>query len=322
MEAYDFHPICECVPDMAPAEFTLLVEDIRRTGRIREPLVVIGHQILDGRHRYKAHLETGVAFTTREFDPAADGDPVDFVRSRTMHRSLSASQRALMSMRLNAFTEEKALAQERKKQGNRLGADIANGKRSRAERRASEPDINAGRAIEKIAQQTGASPRMIQRAQKLLVKGHPDLVKAVDSGQLTLTEVETYLDLPQTDQARIAADPDRHARHAKAVVASGRQAAKGRPKEPVVSARSFADIFLGQLEMVSMRLAYECGARTPEAILDAFEKIDFDSNNLGQRFGTMLPLLDTLAEIATRVPPPVRQGNYDMTPPDIQPVSH
>ncbi|MEK7888252.1 hypothetical protein AAB992_14125 [Burkholderia contaminans] len=322
MDAYDIHPICSCVPDMAPAEFQLLVDDIRRTGRIREPLVVIGHQILDGRHRYKAHQETGLAFTTREFDPAIDGSPVDFVRSRTMHRSLTASQRAVMSMRLDTFTQEKAMAQERKKQGNRLGAEMANAKRSRAERRVSEPDVNAGRAVDKIAEQTGASPRMIQRAQKLLNKGHPDLVKAVDSGQLTLTEAEAYLDLPQKDQARIAAEPDRNGRHAQAVIASGRQAAKEHPKGPLVSARSFADVFVGQLEMVSMRLAYDCGIHTPQAILDAFEEIDFDSGGLGHRFGTILPLLDTLAQISTRVPAPVRDGRYDMTRPENHSASH
>jgi hypothetical protein len=107
MERYDIHPICACVPDMQADEYALLRDDIQRCGRIREPLVLFEGKILDGRHRYRVHQETELPFTTAKFDTAVEGDPVEFVNARTIRRSMSASQRAVMTVKLNAFREER-----------------------------------------------------------------------------------------------------------------------------------------------------------------------------------------------------------------------
>jgi hypothetical protein len=298
MERYEIHPICACVPDMQAEEYALLREDIQRRGRIREPLVLFEGKILDGRHRYLVHQETAVPFTTIEFDLAVEGDPVEFVNARTIRRSMSATQRAVMSVKLQAFAQEREAAAKRNDANRRTAAQ----KNGAAERQRRSSTSDAGRTSEKLAKRTGASPRMIERATRLLSKGHPDLISAVDKGAMTLTEAETYLDFGKATQARIAAEPDRAKRLQRGVNATTRHNTHINRHNREVRAPDFGDVFVGHLEATASRLAFHCNLNSTAEIVAAFKTLDVGERDFALRLHCVKPLIEAIVQIAEQLP--------------------
>jgi hypothetical protein len=97
MKNLSIHPCANIFPLMEGAGFDALVADIKDNG-LREPLVVIDDQILDGRNRQRACEQAGVPIKTVQFD---GDDPLKFVISTNLHRRhLNASQRAMIAARL------------------------------------------------------------------------------------------------------------------------------------------------------------------------------------------------------------------------------
>ena len=60
MSGYQIGELALIFPDLAKQDFAALVEDIRRSGLL-DPITVWQGEIIDGRHRYLACLEAGVA---------------------------------------------------------------------------------------------------------------------------------------------------------------------------------------------------------------------------------------------------------------------
>jgi len=90
------HPLCTAFPPIDEQAFAELVEDVQQNG-LREPIVLLDDQVLDGRNRYHACLQAGVEARFREFgSDRGDGtDPVAFVLSKNLRRRhLTASQQA------------------------------------------------------------------------------------------------------------------------------------------------------------------------------------------------------------------------------------
>jgi ParB-like chromosome segregation protein Spo0J len=115
----DFHEICECVPPLSRKEYARLRDDIAQHGLREDVLVLFEGRILDGRHRYKACEETGKTYRTRVFDPAIEGDPGDYVRSKTEGRAMTPDQRAMMiinydACRIARYRRERDAARQRK----------------------------------------------------------------------------------------------------------------------------------------------------------------------------------------------------------------
>ena len=88
------HPLSAIWGDMPPDQFSELVKDVRAHG-VREPIVVLDGEVLDGWHRYRAAKEVHAKFLEREWSESIYGDPASFVIRRNAHRRhLTASQRA------------------------------------------------------------------------------------------------------------------------------------------------------------------------------------------------------------------------------------
>ncbi len=196
-----------------------LREDIRDNG-IREKIVLLDGQILDGRNRYDALLElcdggevlgdgwghrAGEALDAEllsppapwfvTFNPTVDGDPLKWVLSKNLRRRhLDDSQRALVAARL---------------------ANLGVG-RPRAEPRADDeakpfepapehiPPIG-GISARAAAAMVNVSERSVERARTVINEGVEELQHAVEQGQLAVSAAEKIARLPDDAQREAVA---------------------------------------------------------------------------------------------------------------------
>ncbi len=308
MTTLEIHPYCACVPEQSPREYARLRDDIVKQGRAIDPIVLLGGKILNGRHRYQACCETGKPYTTRDYDPAIDGDdPISYVQSQTIHRHLSAGQRAAMALELDLCREETDRAKERQAHG-----ETAPGRTLPAARREASMKRNRhdGETAEHIARKTGASGRSVarvarvrrqRRALSLLLRWRHQRI-----GRMTPQEAERYLQLSPKAQARIAAEPDAEKRRTMAVESKVRSVAVKHGKhrndpDTAMNKPEFSPVFLCQLERSLEVLEHQFGLRTADAIVAAFEThVHLSHEPTARQFERILPLIDAISTIASR----------------------
>jgi len=91
MTPLKIHPLALAFPEVDDADFQALKADIKAHG-LREPIITLDGQVLDGRTRYQACCELGIQAPSFKYEGT---DPVQFVKSANLfRRHLSASQRA------------------------------------------------------------------------------------------------------------------------------------------------------------------------------------------------------------------------------------
>lgn len=157
---YETHPIADAFPLLQGEEFERLKQDIKDNGLVERELVTFKGKLLDGRNRLRACLELGKAMTTnkprfREHD----GDPIALVMSANFHRrQLNPSQRAIVACRL---------------------AELRQGRPKTAKGGYKLTQAAAGELL-------GVSVSAIKEARIVVDKGVPELVAAVDRGDLTV----------------------------------------------------------------------------------------------------------------------------------------
>ena len=95
-----FHPLAEIFPLPREDELRAMADDIADHG-LREPIVTLEGQILDGRCRYLACKMAGVE---PRFESHDGVEPIAYVMSRNFHRRhLTHRQRAMVAARLANF---------------------------------------------------------------------------------------------------------------------------------------------------------------------------------------------------------------------------
>lgn len=216
------HPAADAFPMFDAKRHAELVEDIRAHGQ-REPITLCDGMILDGRNRYKACLELGLAPKTRDWQ----GDPWAFAWSLNgQRRDLVEEQRYLIWK----FCHEQSESFQAERQ--RI-ADEANRKRS--EKIKEQPRSDDGKMCDKpVVQQSvvptvdrrkgqqakavasNTNPGAVQRGDKL-AKSRPDLAQKVMRGELKPAEAHRQMkkdevakkvtQLPQDKFTVIYADP-------------------------------------------------------------------------------------------------------------------
>jgi len=174
VEALRLYPLAERVPEMRPAEWRALLEDVRERG-ILEPLRLApdGVTVLDGRHRLRAARELGLAAVPTAPALCEPGDEAGYMLRAALHRRhLSDDQRAVLAARLaDSMTPERWGRRE-------SGITLVP---------LSEP---AGRSRTMAARELGVSERRLRLAQTL-AQDAPDLAEQVEAGKMPLLVAKT-----------------------------------------------------------------------------------------------------------------------------------
>lgn len=174
----EFHKIANIFPLIHGPDFQQLIDDIKANGLI-ESVVIYEGQILDGRNRYKACQQAGVQphFVDYEGD-----DPVGHVVSLNLHRRhLSESQRADVGGKIS-----------------NLGS--GGYKSKTANLRVSQSEA---------AKLLNVSERSINTAKKVQRDGAPELVEAVEQGQVSVSAAADVATLSREEQAEVVAKGER-----------------------------------------------------------------------------------------------------------------
>lgn len=164
----EFHPIANTFPLMEGDDYERFADDV--AVQMHEPIVLFEDKILDGRNRYRACLDRGVEPVFTDYD---GDDPVAFVVSKNLHRRhMDTSQRAMVATRI---------------------ATLGHGqKKADAQICASAQDDAAG--LLKVSRRT------VQEARKVDESGSAQLVKAVERGDVSVSDAAAIIDLPKPEQ--------------------------------------------------------------------------------------------------------------------------
>jgi len=169
------HPIADLFPMIEGDEFTKFADNIEQAG-LMEDIVLYEDMILDGRNRYKACCERGVAITTTVY---AGDDPVNYVLSHNLHRRhLTPSQKAMIAT--SALPLFEAEARKRQVEGGRLKEVVA-----------PMPQAST-KSRDQVAKLFGVSPRLVTDA-KLVANTDPELAAKVRSGELYAGEAARFI---------------------------------------------------------------------------------------------------------------------------------
>lgn len=173
----EFHEFANLFPMLQGDVLDGLREDIRQNG-VREPIVFLNGEILDGRNRYMCARDLGIEYPRVEF---SGNDPLSFVISHNLHRRhLSESQRASVAAKLANM-----------KQGERT--DL-------------QPSANLHKvSLSKAAELLNVSERSVATARKVQEQGAPELVAAVDEGRVSVSAAADIAEAPKEEQAQIVA---------------------------------------------------------------------------------------------------------------------
>lgn len=169
-----FHPLSELFPLMQGREFDELVADIKTFG-LREPIWTYQGEILDGRNRWRACEAAQLAH--RPMREYTGNNPLPFVVSLNLHRRhLDEGQRGIVAAKI-----------ESTKQG-RPGKDA---------------NLHVSRAH--AAELLNVSERTVATASKVIDRGTPELVSAVESGCVSVSTAADVAELPKEEQREIVA---------------------------------------------------------------------------------------------------------------------
>lgn len=189
---YEHHEFANLFPMMDGAQWGNFLADVEANG-VQEPVWLFEGKILDGRNRAKAAHLCEKSFTTKDFIGTRE-QALCFVVSRNLHRRhLDESQRAMVGARLKPLFE--AEAHERQGQRTDLKKPIETPLFTGSEPAENLlPDLVKSEPIhaqQKAAEAVNVGKGSIHNAETVLKQGTPELVKAVESGQVAVSAAAT-----------------------------------------------------------------------------------------------------------------------------------
>lgn len=214
-----FHPVVHLFPRLDNETRANLKTSIRKYG-CTHPVLVWEGQIIDGRHRVEICDELKAPFKTEVFhgtQEEAIQHAWDLNDKRRHYES--KEQKAMTGAKLAKILEE--AARDRQKQGVTLGSIGTQ-----------------GRSAEHAAKKTGVSVSQIKRAKSVLDHGTPELVEAVNKGDVTVRDAAAVANVPDDVQrAAVKAVKEGNAKTARAAVEANGKGhlnghANGKPADP------------------------------------------------------------------------------------------
>ena len=220
-----WHDYANLFPMLDAAGQDALRADVKQHG-IREPVIQFEGRILDGRNRYMAARDLGLDFPVAEFD-GTSAEALAYVLSTNLHRRhLTESQRAAVAAKLANMTRADA---------GRMGAEAQGKATANLPEPQSAPVSNA-----QAAEMLNVSERSVRTAKKVIEHGAPELVAAVEKGEVSVSAAADVSGLPQEEQAATVAEgPDavkakaREVREARSTASDEAEELNTPPAEPV-----------------------------------------------------------------------------------------
>lgn len=170
----DFHPLANIFPLMGGAEFDRFAADIKEHG-LKESIWLYDGQIIDGRNRYRACVQAGVA---PEFNDYI-GTPkslIPFIISLNLHRRhLNESQRAMVAAKL---------------------ADMPT-------HRPTEDNRANLHSSSETAEMLNVSERTVKTARKVQDGGTQELVEFVEAGVIAVSDAAAIVEEPEDVQQEL-----------------------------------------------------------------------------------------------------------------------
>lgn len=199
--SYPIHPAAGLIREMTDEEYEALRADIERHGQM-EPILLIGKQVIDGRHRLRACEELGIEPITERLDD--DTDPARAVLSlNVVRRHLDRGERM---MRASAMvTTEHG--------GDRKAIKLPNGNLIEGSQNCepSEGSPNGKPSIkshkcdlitrEQAAKLMGVSPRSVDRATAVWDSGDDKLIAQVFNGEVSVSKAAKTVERRDRDAA-------------------------------------------------------------------------------------------------------------------------
>ena len=172
-----FHPAVEIFPLMCGAEFEALVADIRDNGQ-REAIVTYNGTILDGRNRYNACQMLDIEPVLVPWDEK--GSVESFVISKNLQRRhLNEGQRAMIAKKLAKLK-------------------VGDNQHSKEGRQICRP------SQEEAAKLLHVSPRSVRHAAIVQEQAAPEMVEAVERGEIPVSTAARLVHMPKARQREIA----------------------------------------------------------------------------------------------------------------------
>ena len=185
-----WHDYANLFPMLDAAAQDALRADVQQHG-VREPVIQFEGRILDGRNRYMAARDLGLDFPVADFD-GTPAEALAYVLSTNLHRRhLTESQRAAVAAKLSNM---------------KRGGDGSNQHQSKP---ANLPDSDAPLSQAQAAEMLNVSERSVRTAKKVIDQGAPELVAAVEQGDVSVSAAADVSGLPKEEQtATVAQGPD------------------------------------------------------------------------------------------------------------------
>lgn len=175
------HEYAGLFPMLPDAELQSLANDIKLNG-LETPITTLNGAILDGRNRHRACEIAGVS---PRFEEYTGKDPMQFVISHNLHRRhLTESQRGMVAAKLATM-----------KQGGDRAKQSIDGF-------ASTP---SGVAMREAAEMLNVGEATVQRSKKIRKLGSPELVAAVEAGEVTVGAAYKVAELDHEQQRELVA---------------------------------------------------------------------------------------------------------------------
>ena len=208
MKSYPIHELAQAWPKMTKPELEALAEDIRINGQF-EPIELYQNEVLDGRNRYEACKMARVdPITVDVTGDLAGVDLIAYTTSRNgRRRHMSVKQIAMTVARLNQSKYARLLKAESQINSGEGVHPSVEGSNMSQDILAPKTPIKPVPTLSKIAKDHGVSQSSAARADAILKKGAPEVIKAVDNDKLELKDAIEIVKMQKKDQAKAVKAP-------------------------------------------------------------------------------------------------------------------